>query len=394
MKQNISKALIGAFFATSMMLQSGPVLAAEKPAAGVNLADFILEPMPDWYNERYTRGHLNIAKMIKSGYSRFEAIEIQNQMKDILDRNPVILGLEKAGKTTAMVENKDPYFVAALEMAIERVKKDKVFESGFKPEKLGENEFYVVFDLDETLLVQWYEAGLKGNNYYDIKVPAVYIDNILKPVLTSPDYVSLTPGFEKTLKDISAIPGCKGIIFFSAKLDTATNAIADQMRIDGKPIRTFIKGLFTRNHLIREEEPAKLAKDLRIFDESLKRVIMIDDNPTRIFEKQKKNLREFPKYNPDEYLKAKHTTKDQKVINYFEKLLPTVVEEIKESAAYARANKMPFAEAYYPYSMDGQAELISLQRQGYNMKDAIDFIRKNKALFEPKFFFYEEKTGK
>ena len=378
MRQKIKKFLFGSFISALILSQSSLAFASQ------DLSAYILDPMPGWYKERYTRGHLDIGKMMKDGFSRIEAIEIQNQMKDLLDNEPAYAELEKEGKTIELLKKKDEQILKNLRIAIDNVKNKKVFESGFKPEKLKENEFYIVFDLDETLLVQWYEAGLLGKDFYDIKVPT--IDNILRPVITSPNYVSLTPGFEWALKEISAIPGCKGVIFFSAKLDTATHSIVDRMTINGKPIKSFIKGLFTRNYLIREEEPTKLAKDLRIFDESLKSVIIIDDNPTRILEKQKKNLREIPKYNPDEYLKAKNITKDKKITAFFENLLPVVVSEIKEAAEYSKAHKTPFAEAYYPYTADAQSEVLMLQKQGHSLKESIEMVRKNPKFFEPKSF--------
>ncbi len=351
-----------------------------------NISDYILEPMPSWYSERFTRGHLDISKMMKNGFTRLEAIEVQNQMKDLLDNDKVYQELEKTPQTYNMFKKKDEYIIQALEMAIKSVKEKKFIESGFTPQKLKYNEFYIAFDLDETLLVQWYEAGEKGSKFYDIKTNVK--DNILRPTLLSPTYVSLTPGFEKALKDISKIPGNKGIIFFSAKLDIATHAIVDKMTIDGKPMKSFIKGLFTRNHLVRDQEPPKLSKDLRVIDESLSHVILIDDNPSRIFDKQKKNLREIPKYNPDEYLNSKETN-NKEISNYFEKMLPTITQEIKEAAEYSAKNKVSFNEAYYPYTMDASSELLMLMSQGNSNKSAIDKIRKTSKVFEPKFYFYE-----
>jgi len=386
MPGKLKKVFLGSVTAAFILAQAINVFAA------TDISDYLLEPMPSWYSERYTRGHLDITKMMKDGFSRMEATEVQNQMKDMLDADPVYGELESEGKTYSMFKGKDQFIVKALEMAIKNVKEKKYFESGFAAETLKDGEFYVVFDLDETLLVQWYDSGLKGKDYYNYKVPV--IDNILRPLLTSPDYFSLTPGWEKALKDISAIPGNKGIIFFSAKLDPATKSAMEQIRIDGKPITSFIKGLFTRNYLIREQEPPKLAKDLRIFDESLKKIIIIDDNPSRILDKQKKNLREMPKYNPDEYLKAKNISKDKKITDYFENLLPVIVSEIKEAAAYSQKNKVSFVDAYYPYTMEAQSEILMLQKQGYSLGEATEMVRKNAKLFEPKFFFYEEKVKK
>ena len=279
---------------TTAVMCSQPVWAFE-----TNLASYIQDPMPEWYSEGFTRGHLNIGLMIKAGYSRLEAIEIQNTMKDLLEAMPEYMALEKASLGDELFLKRDMMVLKALSTAIAEVKQKGRIESGFKPEVLQDHEFYVAFDMDETLLTQWYEAGQKGDAYRDLSL--LPKDFILRPDWVGPDYISLTPGWEKAFLDLVAIPGCKGILVFSAKEDAAAHAIVDRLRIQGKPLRSFLKGVFTRNHLTRESKAEKLSKDLRIIDESLKHVIIIDDNPTRIFASQQDNLREFPKYNPDAY---------------------------------------------------------------------------------------------
>lgn len=355
-----------------------------------NVSKYILESMPSWYNERYYSPHLNINLMVKEGYTRYEALEIQNQMKDILESDKEFSDMEEASK---IKDYKIENVLNALNKSIKNVKVDKKFENNFIPEKnLKNNEFYVVFDLDETLLIQWYKMGEKGDKYHNGKVPSDCLDNIIKPKIEGPDYFSLVPKWEEAFEKISQIPGNKGIILFSAKLDSATHCIMDNIKIKGKPIKNYVKGVFTRNYLIRESEPTKLSKDLRMIDEKLEHVIIIDDNPTRILEKQKKNLRKFPKYNADEYLKAKDKN-DEKIKNYFEKLLNVVVDELKESSEYSKNNNISFVDAYFPYSDDGSDELIMLQKQGMTMNQAIDFIRKNRDIFEPDFYVPEKNNN-
>ncbi|MFN8673433.1 MAG: NIF family HAD-type phosphatase [Candidatus Sericytochromatia bacterium] len=383
--KNIKKSFLTFLISTSF------VFSATLNAFSKDISDFILEPMPEWFSERFTEGQLDIKLMMKNGFTRLEAVEVQNQMKDILESNPEFMAMEEKGETYRLFKNKDTMVLKALKKAIDSVKNNNYFESGFKKEteELKPWEFYIVFDLDETLLVQWYKSGELGEKYYDIKVETD--DNILRPTITSPKYISFNPNLEKSLKEIKNIPGCKGVIFFSAKLDDPTIQIGETMKIDGKLAKNFLNGIFTRNYLVREEEPTKLSKDLRIINESLKNVIIVDDNPTRILDKQKSNLREITKYNPEQYLKAKIETKDKKVAGYYEKVLPIIVDEIKEAAQYAEKNKVSFSEAYYPYSMSAQAKLIMLMKEGLSMKDAIDTIRKDKSLFNPPFYFYEKK---
>lgn len=383
--KNLKKTLSNLFLSTAIVFS-----LSNKAFAEVDFSQYILEPMPSWYEERFIRGHLDIDKMLKDGYTRPEAIEIQNQMKDILEADPYYMKLESEGKTTSLLKNKDTIVIKALEKAIKSVKENKYFESGYNPnKKLKDNEFYVVFDLDETILVQWYKLGEKGEKYYDFTIDTE--DNILRPTLTSPKYISLNPGLQKMIKELNAIPHCKGVIFFSAKLDKPTLEIIENMKIDGKSVKNFIKGIYTRNHLVRDQDPTKLAKDLRMIDESLKQVIIVDDNPTRLPEKQTKNIRQITKYNPDDYLKAKLDTNDKVTVDYYEKVLPIVLKEIKEADEYASKNKIKFVDAYYPYSMSAQTKLLSIIKEGYSLSEAVDIIRKNKDLFAPHFYFYEPK---
>lgn len=383
--KNLKKTLSNLFLATAIVFS-----LSNKAFSEIDFSQYILEPMPSWYEERFIRGHLDINKMIKDGYTRAEAIEIQNQMKDTLELDPYYLKLENEGKSYKLFKNKDTLVIKALEKAIKNVKENRYFESGYNPnEKLKANDFYVVFDLDETLLVQWYKLGEKGEKYYDFTINTE--DNILRPLLTSPKYISMNPGLQKMIKELNAIPHCKGVIFFSAKLDKPTLEIVENMKIDGKSVKNFIKGIYTRNHLVRDQDPTKLAKDLRMIDESLKQVIIVDDNPTRLPEKQTKNIRQITKYNPDDYLKAKLDTNDKVTVDYYEKVLPIVLKEIKEADEYATKNKIKFVDAYYPYSMSAQTKLLSIIKEGYSLSEAVDIIRKNKDLFDPQFYFYEPK---
>lgn len=366
-----------------LALTTGILFWQPAQAFDAALSSYIQQPMPDWYQEGFTRGHLNIPVMLKAGFTRLEAVEVQNQMKDLLESMPEYMAIEKADLGDELFSHGDTMVLKALEEAIHRVKQEGRIESGFKPEPLKAHEFYVAFDMDETLLTQWYEAGTKGEKYRDLS--GLPKDSILRPDLIGPDYISMTPGWEKAFVDLAAIPGCKGVIVFSAKEDAAAHAIIDRLRVQGKPLRSFLKGVFTRNHLVRESKAEKLSKDLRIIDESLEHVVLIDDNSSRIFYSQQDNLREFPKYNPDAYYAARDQ-KNQNQLAMIERLMPTVVSEIKESSEYSRQHGLSFIKAFYPYSMGGSAELIMLLRQGYNMPQAIDFLRHEREIFEPKFY--------
>ena len=350
---------------------------------------YIQAPMPDWYTEGFTRGHLNIPFMMGQGFSRFEAVEVQNQMKDILEENQIYQAYEARGEAGQLFAQGDTLVLSALEKAIYSVKVKKHYESGFQPKPLKKGAFYVVFDLDETLLTHWYKLGEKGRPFTDLE--NLTLDSILRPHLISPSYASMTPGWEKAFLELSKTPGCQGIIVFTAKEDRSAQSIIDALKIQGKPLRGFLKGVFTRNHLVRDRHSVKLSKDLRVINEDLKHVVLVDDNPTRIFPKQQSNLREFPKYNPDVYLAAKYQKKEPKALRYFENLMPVIVSEIQETAKYSQAHHISFSSAYYPHSMAASAELLMLQKQGYSMLGAIQVLRDRSGLFHPKFFFHRAK---
>lgn len=349
---------------------------------GAALPQDVLSPLPDWLSKGAGSYYLNMDKMVKSKkYTRLQAAEIQNQMRDCLfakEENP----------------NKHKIFLnSCYRNARKQVMEEKKIESGFKIVPLKKEEFYAVFDLDETLLSQWYKSGQNGSNYIDL--PTKLSDWFFwkDTVWESPKYVSFTPGWEKYLKSIAVLANCKGLIVFTAKEDEAAKEIYAFMK-KSSLIGSHLKGLFTRNYLVRNKKVIKPSKDLRIIDPKLKHVVIVDDNPTRLF--QSYNVRVFPKYNADAYLTAKNkklqTAKDINIISYFESLLAQVSFEIIDSANYARINKTTFSSAYFPFSQRGAEVLRSVEKKlpvGYI--SAVEFIRKNHSLFEPKFYSKNKK---
>lgn len=355
-----------------------------------DLKDLIQTPMPDWYPEGFNRGQLQISTLMKQGYSRFQAIEIQNHMKDILWAQPLYREYELANQADTLFKQGDTLVLQALAAAIQRVKAGE-YESGFQPKPLKKADFYVAFDMDETLLTQWYSSGEQGAAWSDLQ--NLNRDHILRPLLIGPNYASMTPGWQAALLKIAALPGCQGILIFTAKEDRAAHAIIDQLRIDGRPLRSFLKGVFTRNHLVRDADSVKLSKDLRIIDESLEHVILIDDNPTRVFPKQQANLREIPKYNPDRYLAAK-ASGDKATVSLIDNYLTVLSAELAESANYAQQHQIGFREAFYPYSMAASAEMLMLLKQGKSLAEAQQFLRQDADVFEPEFYIPEQKSLK
>lgn len=343
-------------------------------AAGNDLPPYVFAPLADWQDPDFGGYFLDMDAMVAGGkYTRLQAAEWQNRLRDCLFEKTTDPG--KHGFYLEKCYQKAKYQVITLGEV----------ESGFEPVKFSsEQEFVVVFDLDETLLSHWYEAGQYGPGWYDLKSqPADSFQKSYK--FTGPDYVKFTPHWDTYLKKIKALPGCRGIVFFTAKEDQATWGIIKEWKIDGQPIQEFVNGIFTRNYLVRNKKVLKPSKDLRIIDPSLKHVVIIDDNPTRLF--QPANVRVFPKFNADAYLKAKKQSGDLNTIRYFENLLGMVYREIREAAQYAQAKNTSFQKAYYPYSQAGAEVRDAVLVRTWEDKPALRFLRENHHLFEPKFFY-------
>ena len=107
--------------------------------------------------------------------------------------------------------------------------------------------------------------------------------------------------------------------------------------VGGASILTLVDGLLSKSHLVLQEksdgEPVVLpSKDLRAFDESLERVIIIDDNPKLIVQHHRHRL--IKKFQADPYLAAK--LEGHGLAAPYEQALPAVVKEIEESLELLR----------------------------------------------------------
>ncbi len=303
---------------------------------------------------------LNIdAVMAAHGLRRDQAVELQNHFFDRRRAAPT---------TDAQLQ-----FEEALSLA----RADK-FEDRRDLQRLRERDFIVVFDLDDTLYDQ-YRASAECHDLV-----------VNPPGADKPRYIKLAPGWDAAIKKIHELGGA--VALFSANLDDNVLENTAAWTLDGAPLRDhpMIAGVLSNSHLIQESAAPPVAggkrrapvtepsKDLRIFDPALARVIIVDDNPTRLF--QFRNTRVTKKFHADRYCagdageKAAH-----------ERVLPTVVRELEESIVYARANKVDFATAYLPYSALGQLTVRALVDAGAAPADAIARVRQQPELVEDDF---------
>jgi hypothetical protein len=128
------------------------------------LTDIALEKVPAWVNLFNWRGDREAFDMRKLAevekITLREAAEVQNHYLDLCDDRD-----DKRDKNIKFQE------------ALKRVKtglpgggdKTKKYEDVWNQEAIDKAKFIVVFDLDDTLLNQYYCCGIKGKEFYDIK---------------------------------------------------------------------------------------------------------------------------------------------------------------------------------------------------------------------------------
>jgi hypothetical protein len=201
--------------------------------------------------------------------------------------------------------------------------------------------------------------------------------------------IKLAPGAAAALDRIAALGGA--VVIFTAFTDDATMANLRGWQFGGKPLpdHPAIAGVLSNSHLVLRpkrdvagtiERPIiEPSKDVRIVDESLRRAILVDDNPGRTF--QPRNLRLTKKFDARRYC----TTKDAKEKQAFERVLPQVVAEVEESLRYAKDRKVDFAIAYLPYTQIGALATAFLQDSGMSRKAAIAYLREHPDLADRDF---------
>ena len=324
--------------------------------------------------------YLDIEKTMETlGVTRLEATEIQNQMRD---------ELETLAGGVSMVAQR-PYLPVALSNSIDSVVRRKQHEGGFKPIKFESGEFVVVLDLDETLLTHWYELG-KGDGATRMgtlfpperdTVP-VYVDNagnsLEQPMLKiSPAAVQVRPGVDTFFRKVSLIPGFKGFIMFTAKEDRAAQSLRRVWELAQPELFRKVIGFYGRNHLTFKAGLTKASKDLRIFDETLKHVVLIDDNESRVL--QKELCYQIPKFNADGYLKSVYLERDKRISSINELLFPYLATRMAECGRAGTDTKEDieftscFRDKLGRLSEQPKGELHDYERElleiGFDLKD-------------------------
>lgn len=334
-----------------------PKVAAEATAWGLP-GELLIEDLPLWTNKyAATRADAGLffrisALMEAHGLRRDQAVEVQNQVRDALRETP----------------DADPSRVFAR--ALEAVRAG-ASEAGLDREALDAARFVVVFDLDETLYDQYWHDASAAEACADVAYDGP--DGRRRNLLRAPAWTTV---FD-TIRQAGG-----AIAVFSANVDELTMSNMAQWTWEGVPLTEHpdIEGILTNSYLVMQDkaEPPKPApvaepsKDLRIFDPTLDKVILVDDNPTRVF--QFGNLRATRKFHADAFCDPDTPAAFRDALGGE---LAVVAREIRDAVDWLDAHPdATFAHAYLPYSHTGRLAVDALVHSaGLPREDAIAYVR-------------------
>jgi hypothetical protein len=331
------------------LLLAGCGAAPAKAPVPDALADVSIPALPDW-TDPYAGSDPGDARffriealMQRYELSRMDAVELQNRYRDLTRAAP-------EGDRAAQ-------FAQAL-AAVKRGER----ESRLDPSALEKAPFIIVFDLDDTLYDQYHTPEGCADATFDAG--------------GKPRRIRFTPGWDAAIRRIRALGGA--VVVFSANRDDTTWANLEHMPLDGQPLATSpdIAGVLTNSYLVLQEKadgpPVVVpSKDLRIVDPDLQRVVIVDDNPTRLF--QPRNVRIIKKFRGEDACRATDPARRRA----YEEALPTVVHEIEDAAAFAQREHVPFAQAFLPYSALGRPAVAALRDAGVAEGDAVEYVRRH-----------------
>ncbi|PKN58260.1 MAG: hypothetical protein CVU56_06350 [Deltaproteobacteria bacterium HGW-Deltaproteobacteria-14] len=336
-------------------------------AAAAPLADVTLPPLPDW-TDRYAGsndGDMRFfeigALMERYGLTRLAAVEVQNHYRD----------LSRAGAEGGA----EAWFSEALRRA-----RAGDLECGRDVEaRLAKAPFIVVFDLDETL---WDQHIERFGGCHDVA---------LTDASGKTRHIQRTPGWREAFERIRALGG--EVVLFSANLDDPTWAALNAWTVDGIPLPAHdatIAAVLTNSYLVRQskhEGPGRAnprrghpvleaSKDLRLFDEALDRVIIVDDNPTRLF--QPRNTRWYPAFDADAWCAGRDA--GDPVATAHGVALARVVDEVEDAVRWQGEHGGTFADAYVPFTIAGRERVRFLMAgDGWSEGDAVKYVREHAA---------------
>ena len=341
---------------------TAPAPAESSVPGAAELRAYTILQQPEW-TDKYVNSdpgadmrYFRMRRLMSDfGLSRFQAVELQNHYRDL---------------TRAQVPAPQAFVDALAAVRAGRT------GSGVDLQKLLTAPFIVVFDLDETLFQRSpsYQHGSRGPGWRDFSFQAHGEER----------FVKLRPGWEQAIRRVHELGGL--VILFTASPDDIAEGVTSKWQTGNTNILRLVDGLLSKSHLVLQEkgegDPVVLpSKDLRAFDESLDRVIIVDDNPKLVIQHHRQRL--VKKFQADQYLAAK--LEGHGLAAPFEQTLPTVIKEIEESVQYMRQNHVPFGPAFLPYTMLGSVAMEALAQAGLKPEVARRYIRQNPGFVDEKF---------
>lgn len=283
--------------------------------------------------------------------SRLQAIEVQRTFKDLILESEDVSPQEIFDRALKLVQNDQLVRVNRAE--IEAAK------------------FIIVFDLDETL----YDQSLKPDNE---------CANVNYSYAGKPKKIFTVKNIKAKIRKIKDLGGIVAIFSANSQNLTVQN-LKNWKNEEGQDVYSMpeISAVLTGKELILQPKEAgqvivSSSKDLRFFDEQLDKVIIVDDNPTRIF--QHKNIRVVKKLDGDTYCQEETLRKA------YNSIIDEVLTEIEDSVKYMEQNKVNFVTAYSPYSMMGKLAVdLLVSAEGISKAEAIKKVRENQHFVEPRF---------
>lgn len=204
----------------------------------------------------------------------------------------------------------------------------------YKDRSLGNADYILALDLDETLLYQGSDVM-----FADLR-------NVVQDDIPNEVHVKFTPHADEMIR--CRYTHCRGVYINTVKRDDAATDILKKWIIDGKPVFSdWLMGTLTRDHNYLGQD---LVKDLRKIDPTLEHVVLVDDNPRRVM--QKELLRAVPKFSAP----MQKSVLGQKrpvalALNaLYDGMLQQAMADINDAAAAAEESGKTFAYEFRKFS--------------------------------------------
>ncbi|MGE4130302.1 MAG: NIF family HAD-type phosphatase [Bdellovibrionales bacterium] len=173
------------------------------------------------------------------------------------------------------------------------------YMSGLNPKQLAKAPAVIVLDIDGTLLDQdsskWHDDLTSFSFRYNDKLKGVN--------------VAMAPGWDDFLRRIMKLD--LPIVLYSRNSDYLVHALADFIKLDGKPISQVVSGILSSSHMVDTGSLAKASvfeqtssaykfvrKDLRLIGNP--NMILVDDDATYIRRENRWQMHQIPKFDVED----------------------------------------------------------------------------------------------